>query len=103
MKTPPDPIDEDLVAAMGSISRRKRDKQSHIARAETSFVLPHPQSGCSGTETLALIERALTRLSSGTYGVCVSCGADISLARLDQNPAVETCSKCGPEVRFKAC
>ncbi|MEL6862264.1 MAG: TraR/DksA C4-type zinc finger protein [Pseudomonadota bacterium] len=103
MKTPPDPFDKDLVAAMGNPSRRKRDDDRRIARAETTCVSSHTQSECSGTETLASIERALSRLASGTYGICVTCGDDISLARLERNPAVETCAKCTSQVVFKAC
>ena len=103
MKMPPDPMNKDLVAAMGNPSRRKRDEERRIARAETTCVSPHTQSECSGTETLASIERALSRLASGTYGICVSCGADISLARLERNPAVDTCSNCASQVVFKAC
>ena len=103
MKMPSDPLDKDLAAATGNTSRRKRDEERRIARATSSFVLPHTQNECSGTVTLALIERALTRLSSGTYGICVSCGADIGLDRLEDNPAIETCASCDSEVTFKAC
>ncbi|MEL6825325.1 MAG: TraR/DksA C4-type zinc finger protein [Pseudomonadota bacterium] len=42
------------------------------------------------------------RLASGTYGICVSCGADISLARLERNPAVETCDRCDDTTAFKS-
>ena len=103
MKTPPDPREKDLAAALGKAPRRKRDADSHIARAEIHCAAPHTHSGCSGTETLAMIERALLRLSRGTYGICVSCGDDIGLQRLDHNPAVETCHACGEAVIFKAC
>ncbi|MEO0606987.1 MAG: TraR/DksA C4-type zinc finger protein [Pseudomonadota bacterium] len=103
MKMPPDPLDKDLVAALGNSPRRKRDEDSHIARAEIHCAIPHTDNGCSGAETLAMIERALLRLSSGTYGICVSCGADIDLQRLEQNPAVDTCQSCVEAVIFKAC
>ncbi len=103
MKMPPDPSDKDLVAALGNPSRRKRDQESRIARAKIIRVVPHTHTGCSGTETLAMIERALLRLSDGTYGTCTACGVDIDLSRLEQNPAVETCSSCDEETIFKAC
>ncbi len=101
MKTPLNPSDWDLVVARGISERRKREEPLRPARANSSES-QHPQNGCSGTETLASIERALLRLASGTYGVCVSCGADINLKRLEQNPAVETCHKCDGTVSFKA-
>ncbi|MEM7460009.1 MAG: TraR/DksA C4-type zinc finger protein [Pseudomonadota bacterium] len=101
MKTPPNPSKRDLVVARGIGTRRKRDETLRPARAET-HTPKHSLSGCSGTETLASIERALLRLSSGTYGICLSCGADISLARLERNPAIETCETCDDKVWFKA-
>ena len=103
MKSPPDRKSRGSAAAMGYYSRRKRDEESHTARAEIHCGTPHTQNECNGTETLALIERALVRLSSGTYGSCVSCGDDISLMRLEQNPAVEPCASCSQVVSFKAC
>ncbi|MEC7288627.1 MAG: TraR/DksA C4-type zinc finger protein [Pseudomonadota bacterium] len=102
MKTPLDPLSKDLAVATGKSSRRKRAETRLIARAESACKLPLPQCEQSGTETLALIERALVRLSAGTYGQCLSCGSDISVTRLDQNPAIETCLSCAGEVQFKA-
>lgn len=102
MKTPPDPERKDSVVVAGKSSRRKRGETHLIARAEKACDLSHTHSGGSGTETLAMIERALFRLSQGTYGQCLSCGTEISLTRLDQNPAVETCLSCASHVHFKA-
>jgi len=102
MKTPPDPDSKDLVVAAGKSSRRKRGETRLIARTDLACDLPHTHCESSGTETLALIERALGRLAAGTYGHCVSCGTDISLSRLDQNPAVETCAACNAPAEFKA-
>ena len=101
MKTPLDPSVGDLVVARGKDARRKRDTELRPARPETCEP-QHPSSGCSGTETLASIERALLRLASGTYGICVSCGSDISLARLERNPAIDTCDTCDDGASFKA-
>jgi len=101
MKTPLDPLTKDLAVALGKDARRRRDGH-RTARAEPSHVHTVPDTSCNGTETLAKIERALVRLSSGTYGLCLSCGTDISLTRLDQNPAVETCASCNGAVHFKA-
>lgn len=103
MTSSPDRKSRGSATAMGYYSRRKRDEKSRIAKAEIRCEIPHTQNGCNGTETLALIERALVRLSSGTYGSCVSCGDDISLMRLENNPAVETCASCSKDVSFKAC
>ena len=101
MKTPQPPANGDMVDARGIDSRQKRDDS--IQPASPPMPGPsHTHDAYSGTETLALIERALLRLSYGTYGVCVCCGADISLERLDENPAIETCSSCEGANTFKA-
>lgn len=43
---------------------------------------------------LKKIEDALQRLEDGTYGVCLRCGEDISLDRLEALPYVDLCIKC---------
>ena len=101
MKTPLYPPLGGLGDARGKMTREKRDEELRNADAQPCAP-QHTLNGCSGTETLASIERALLRLASGTYGVCVSCGADISLRRLEQNPAVETCDSCAERAPFKA-
>lgn len=102
MKTPLDPPTKDLAVALGKEARRRRDDGRRTARAGPVHLCADSGGATNGTETLALIERALFRLASGTYGLCLSCGSDISLTRLDQNPAVETCKSCSDAVHFKA-
>ena len=102
MKTPTDPDVKELAVVAGKSTRRKRGETDLIAEAKLSCSLSHTHSGRNGTETLALIERALYRLADGTYGTCVSCGAEISVERLDQNPAIETCASCDAPAPFKA-
>lgn len=40
------------------------------------------------------IERALSRMDTGVYGVCEDCGDDIGLARLTANPTALYCVHC---------
>lgn len=101
MKTPLNPHLGGLADAGGGKSRETRDVELRTADGKPRPVR-HSQSACSETETLASIERALHRLATDTYGRCVSCGADISLQRLEQNPAIETCSNCNKQSEFKA-
>lgn len=101
MKTPLNPSQQDLVVARGIETRRKRAETLRPARVDACTPVP-ASNGCSGTETLASIERALVRLAAGTYGQCLSCGSDISLKRLEVNPAIETCQTCHGKVKFKA-
>ncbi|MBL0388756.1 TraR/DksA C4-type zinc finger protein [Tumebacillus sp. ITR2] len=43
------------------------------------------------------IDAALDRLEDGTYGVCQHCGAEISFARLQAEPAANYCVGCREE------
>jgi DnaK suppressor protein len=45
-------------------------------------------------ELLAQNERALARITSGTYGVCESCGEPIGKARLQAFPRATLCVAC---------
>ncbi len=40
------------------------------------------------------IDAALRRLDRGRFGHCLYCGDQISVRRLDRDPAVESCSAC---------
>ena len=44
-------------------------------------------------DLLAKIDRALTRMDEGTYGVCSRCGKPIEKARLKALPYVDLCLK----------
>ncbi|WP_253202163.1 TraR/DksA C4-type zinc finger protein [Subtercola sp. PAMC28395] len=48
------------------------------------------------------IDRALARMSDGTYGTCVRCGQQIGFARLEAVPAAELCIACAREVADRA-
>jgi len=43
---------------------------------------------------LQAIEQALVRVHDGSYGLCVRCGAAITTARLQAQPAAERCVSC---------
>ncbi len=40
------------------------------------------------------IDRALGRFADGSYGRCVTCGADIPAERLEAIPTVDHCARC---------
>ena len=44
--------------------------------------------------TSADLAEALTRVESGQYGRCESCGGDIGAARLEARPGTRTCIAC---------
>jgi RNA polymerase-binding transcription factor DksA len=43
---------------------------------------------------LGRVNLALARLAEGKYGICVRCGADISLLRLAAVPQTDICQDC---------
>ena len=43
---------------------------------------------------LKKIDEAISRIDSGTYGVCESCGGDISYKRLEARPVTTLCIDC---------
>lgn len=46
------------------------------------------------TAELVAIDEALTRLSAGVYGLCTTCNATISEARLNAAPEAARCINC---------
>ncbi len=50
--------------------------------------------GLSGQQELRKIEAALRRITQGSYGTCVRCGADIAPERLDLLPYTPFCRDC---------
>lgn len=57
--------------------------------SEVDFALMEMKS-----ETLRQIDAALRRLETGSYGLCVECGAEISEARLKALPFALMCRDC---------
>lgn len=47
-----------------------------------------------GEEEIKRIDAALRRLEHGVFGLCLYCGDQISMKRLDRNPAIMSCSVC---------
>lgn len=43
---------------------------------------------------LALIDAALERIANGSYGLCIDCGVEIPVARLQVAPAAARCIAC---------
>jgi DnaK suppressor protein len=43
---------------------------------------------------IQLVERALARVESGTYGICLRCEEEIAPKRLDVHPETPVCIRC---------
>ena len=50
--------------------------------------------GEAGRAELAAINRALARIDSGDYGICMACGDEIAAKRLDVLPFSTMCVAC---------
>lgn len=51
-----------------------------------------------GREELKLIEAALERISSGTFGICQQCGEEVQAARLEALPYTRYCINCANQL-----
>ena len=54
---------------------------------------------CCGSATresklIKKIKQALERIENGTYGICESCGEEISVKRLKARPVTTQCIEC---------
>lgn len=46
---------------------------------------------------LRKIEKALTKIGNGEYGICESCGEEIGMRRLQARPVTDLCIRCKEE------
>jgi DnaK suppressor protein len=85
---------DDIVAGTddGSSDNEHDPEGSTLAfeRARVSALLSQEQG------YLAELERAVDRVTDGTYGICTQCGAAIPSERLAARPAARTCVQCRP-------
>ena len=88
-----------LMAQMRIIEDRLDDQpnpdwEENAAEHEEDEVL-EDLGNMEATE-LRAIDAALARVKADTYGLCVSCGDEISKARLDLLPQTPFCKDCAP-------
>ncbi|MCA9572414.1 MAG: TraR/DksA family transcriptional regulator, partial [Myxococcales bacterium] len=76
----------------GADGRHDADFEDRVAYTEMDEVLE--QLDGEGRVQAEAIRAALGRLDAGTYGVCLSCGADIAAGRLAAIPEVALCTDC---------
>lgn len=69
----PDPTDRASLEADRNFMLRIRDRESKLIKK---------------------IKGAIGRIESGTFGVCESCGEDISIERLKARPVTTQCIEC---------
>jgi RNA polymerase-binding protein DksA len=88
---------ERLQQRVGKIERDLRqtpepDSEERAVSRENDEVLEHLED--SGQKELQLLQAALARIDAGTYGICTTCGKQISPSRLKALPYTMTCLRC---------
>ena len=84
-------LDSFSVSHRGVIAVDEHDPEGQsvaVQRSESSLMLAQAR------RHLDEINAAMTRLDEGSYGVCVSCGRSIPLARLRARPQATRCISC---------
>lgn len=69
----PDPTDRASLESDRNFMLRIRDRESKLIKK---------------------IKKALARIEDGTFGVCESCGEDISIERMKARPVTSQCIEC---------
>lgn len=73
-------------------SHQSKDWEELAVEREEDEVLE--SIGVSGLAEIESIRAALDRIAAGEYGICVTCGEEISPERLDVLPATPFCRNC---------
>jgi RNA polymerase-binding transcription factor DksA len=93
-----------LVARMAELDQRlhniEDELDSHQSKDWEELAVEREEDevlegiGTSGLAEIERIRAALARIAEGEYGVCVRCGEEISVERLDVLPATPFCRNC---------
>jgi RNA polymerase-binding protein DksA len=112
LTAPIERLNTDRISTTERIAAMTRDFERMVASAESSNADDeHDPEGQTiayeRSQLTALIEqarrhlveidRALEELAAGAYGVCKSCGSQISEARLEARPTAVTCISCAQQ------
>jgi RNA polymerase-binding transcription factor DksA len=75
---------------------RKQELQRYrrLLSDQLSF-LAVPEAHASDRRLLDMIQQALNRIESGTFGKCEGCGSPIDPRRLQARPVTTLCVACG--------
>lgn len=71
---------------------RSADSQEQAQELENAEVVD--ALGNEARLELSRVARALDQIKNGTYGICITCGEEIPLARLKAQPFADRCIRC---------
>lgn len=103
--------DKHLKFRQGVLLERRAELDTRLHKIESALDVEHSKDtdefaneiednevlegmGQAGLVEIAMIDAALERIKAGQYGICVSCGGDISAERLDILPFTPVCKAC---------
>jgi hypothetical protein len=90
-------------AGGGGVWYRLRAERERICEALLGMAWPSEPAEAIQLQTrLRLIDDALDRLTTGSYGDCVSCGRWIEDTKLHADPALPFCCACRPRSAMPA-
>ena len=81
--------DETGELVSGSADQHMADTATETVEREIDYTLEETDG-----RLLAAIDEALIRIDTGTYGICVNCGAQIAPERLEAMPWATLCIDC---------
>jgi DnaK suppressor protein len=81
--------DETGELVSGSADQHLADTATETVDREIDYTLEEHDG-----RLLQAIDEALARIDAGTYGICVNCGAQIPLERLEAMPWATLCIEC---------
>lgn len=84
-----------IAAAWQEMEERATELEEEAQKA--IITRPYDQLDESGKTTIEQIDLALTKITVGDYGICESCGDDISPKRLQAIPWARLCVDCARE------
>ena len=85
----------DLTDRLNDLERARGDRLRRLDAVDDDITdLVRASQRAALRDTVRAIERAITRVGDGTYGLCSGCGQTIPAARLDRCPWAETCVGC---------
>lgn len=90
-------VDEDLQQSRESASYRSLAGDVHDSAEESvAEQLSALESEMANRHTIEIhnIDAALERIENGNYGICIECGQQISIKRLQAYPVAKRCIEC---------
>ncbi len=92
---------EDKITELQAIKDRHSDQLQKKLPQDSGEATAHHQNKDLAelkrdheVEEIEMIQKALGRIETGTFGQCIACGEDINIERLKAIPYAEHCIEC---------